>query len=70
MKLDIRFTSGSARNTFYFLQEKYGTSLKFNEKNFSRLAKLAILTESSAQASIDQARLEKLLPQILADEEE
>lgn len=67
MRITIKFTAGNARNTFYFLNCKYKTNLKFNERNFEKLAKLAIMTESSNEAKLHIEKLEKLLPLIMEE---
>lgn len=70
MRITLKFTDGNARRTFYFLNERYQTKLQFNEKNFEKLAKIAVLTESANEAKIHLERLDKIMPAIMADEGE
>ena len=45
MKIEIKFTNGSARRTEYYLRRRYHSKAKLE-----KLAKLAILTEASLEA--------------------
>lgn len=68
MRIELKFTEHSARNTFYFLKEHYHLKLKYSPENLAKLAKIAILTEASNEAKIHVERMEKLLPQIMESE--
>lgn len=70
MRIELKFTESKARFTFYYLKEKYNSKLAYTQKNFEKLAKLAVLTEAATQAKADLERIERLMPQIMADEEQ